>query len=385
MTLYALAGAAGAELSVRIADRLSIDICAGARPWKEPRMESPARQLARRLAENAEAVCRHYLPNGRREGRYWLVGDVRGTPGRSLYLMLSSSGDARGRAGKWTDAASGEHGDLLDVIAASCGHVDLRETLAEARRFLSMPMPEPAGSRSPRSRKASTGTPAAARRLWAASKPIAGTLAAAYLASRGIGIDPGNGAIRFHSRCYYRASNEDAPDARTAWPAMIAAVTDDAGQIAGVHRTWLDPAGGKAPVACPRRAMGNLLGHGVRFGAAGDVMAAGEGIETTLSLREVLPEMPMIAGLSAAHLAAIHFPLSLRRLYVARDDDAAGSWAMKTLAERAEPLGIAIVPLDPRLDDFNSDLVRAGREEMAARLRDRMLPLDAARFLVRNI
>ena len=166
---------------------------------------------------------------------------------------------------------------------------------------------------------------------------------------------------------------------------MIAAVTDDAGQISGVHRTWLDPAGGKAPVACPRRAMGNLLGHGVRFGPAADVMAAGEGIETILSLREVLPGMPMIAGLSAAHLAAIHFPEPLRRLYVARDDDAAGSWAMKTLIERAEPLGIEIVPLDPRLDDFNSDLLRMGRQEMAARLRARLMPLDAARFHVRNI
>lgn len=347
-------------------------------------MESPARELARRLAENAEAVCRHYLPNGRREGRYWLVGDVRGTPGRSLYLLLSSSGDARGQTGKWTDAASGEHGDLLDVIAASCGHADMRETLTEARRFLSMPMPESTGSPSPRSRKASTGTPAAARRLWAASKPIAGTLAAAYLASRGIGIDPGNGAIRFHPRCYYRASSDDAPNVRTAWPAMIAAVTDETGQIAGVHRTWLDPAVGKAPVACPRRAMGNLLGHGVRFGPAGDVMAAGEGIETILSVRELMPELPMIAGLSAAHLAAIHFPPPLRRLYVARDDDTAGSWAIKTLVERAEPLGIAIVPLDPRLDDFNSDLVRMGREEVTARLRARLLPPDVARFLVRK-
>ena len=37
---------------------------------------------------NAEAVCRHYLSNGRRQGRYWLVGDVHNTPGRSLYVRL---------------------------------------------------------------------------------------------------------------------------------------------------------------------------------------------------------------------------------------------------------------------------------------------------------
>ena len=51
-------------------------------------MSSPAANLAHRLARDAEAVCRHYLSNGRREGRYWLVGDVDNTPGRSLFVRL---------------------------------------------------------------------------------------------------------------------------------------------------------------------------------------------------------------------------------------------------------------------------------------------------------
>ena len=46
-------------------------------------MSSQAADLARRLARDAETVCRHYLSNGRRGGRYWVVGDVRNTPGRS--------------------------------------------------------------------------------------------------------------------------------------------------------------------------------------------------------------------------------------------------------------------------------------------------------------
>ena len=86
---------------------------------------------------------------------------------------------------------------------------------------------------------------------------------------------------------------------------MIAAVTDLGGRITGAHRTWLDRDGfdpvrlGKAPIDSPRRAMGNLLGNAVRFGIAHDVAAAGEGIETVLSLRCVLPDMPMKAALSA--------------------------------------------------------------------------------------
>lgn len=339
--------------------------------------------IVRRLAENAEAVCRRYLSNGRREGRYWLVGDIRGAPGRSLYVLLSTVGDTRAQVGKWTDAATGEHGDLLDIIAANCAHGDMRESLAEARRFLSLPMPTSFGSGSPRAPKAPTGTPEAARRLWAASKPVDGTLVAAYLAARGIGIMGARGALRYHPRCYYRASSDDAPGVRSASPAMIAAVTGEDGDIVGVHRTWLDPAGGKALVASPCRAMGHLLGHGVRFGPSGAVMAAGEGIETILSLREVLPDLPMIAGLSAAHLAAIRFPEPLRRLYVACDNDPAGEAALKVLVERTGPAGIEVVPLIPEQGDFNDDLCALGRARFVDRLGRLLRGEDAARFLVR--
>ena len=107
--------------------------------------------------------------------------------------------------------------------------------------------------------------------------------------------------------------------------------------------------------------MGHLLGHGVRFGVATDVMAAGEGIETMLSLQSVLPDLPMLAALSANHLAAILFPATLRRLYVARDHDPAGDLAVATLTERAQSAGIEALTLSPALGDFNEDLRRPRR------------------------
>ena len=145
-------------------------------------MPRDASELARRLARDAEAVCRHYLSKGRRQGRYWTVGDVRNTPGRSTFVRLSGPEFGPGAAGHWTDAASAEHGDLLDLIRESCGLVDFRDVAEEARRFLSLPRAEPYEPRPP----APTGSPEAARRLWAMSKPIAGTLAEAYLRARGI-------------------------------------------------------------------------------------------------------------------------------------------------------------------------------------------------------
>jgi hypothetical protein len=212
------------------------------------------------------------------------------------------------------------------------------------------------------------------------SQPIARTLVEAYLRSRGIAALHEAGALRFHPRCYYRP--DDGAPIET-WPAMVARVTDLDGRITGAHRTWLDPSGrGKAPIDTPRRAMGELLGNAVRFGVADDVLAAGEGIETMLSLRYLLPTLPMAAALSANHLAAILLPLTLRRLYIARDADAAGEAAAITLTERAKALGIEAITLSPALSDFNEDLLTLGIGELRAGLRVQLAPQDVLRFML---
>src|SRR5271168_4050662 len=341
-------------------------------------MSSHAADLAHRLARNAEAVCRHYLSNGHREGRYWLVGDVANTPGRSLFVRLRGPDSGKGAAGKWTDAATGEHGDLLDLIAMNRGLNHLRDVLDEARSFLSLPRSEPAPDRFGRE-PTPPGSPESARRLFAMAQPIMGTAADAYLRTRGITALHGSGALRFHPRCYYRA-DADAPT--ETWPALIAAVTDLGGRITGAHRTWLDPSGqDKAPIDTPRRAMGHLLGNGVRFGVVADVMAAGEGIETMLSLRSIMPTLPMLAALSANHLAALLLPAALRRLSVARVDDPAGDAALATLTLRAQAAGIDALQLSPTLGDFNEDLRRLGLADLRATLRVQLAPEDVPRFM----
>ena len=340
-------------------------------------MSTPASDLARRLAEQAETVCRHYLSNGRRAGRYWIVGDVRNAPGRSMFVRLKGPASGKGAAGRWRDAATGEHGDLLNVIRESCGLSDLRDVVEEARRFLSLPRSE-TQSKQPIA-PAPAGSPESARRLFAMAKPLSGTVAETYLQRRGITELQGMPSLRFHPRCYYRPEG-DSPT-RT-WPAMIAAVTTLDGMITGVHRTWLDPSGsGKAPIETPRRAMGYLLGNAVRFGVAEDALAAGEGIETMLSLRMALPAMPMLAALSAAHLAAVLFPATLRRLYIARDNDPAGEGAVKTLIGRATEARVEAITLSPRLGDFNEDLRGFGIDELRAHLRVQIAPDDVARFM----
>lgn len=344
-------------------------------------MTSPAAELARLLAEQAEAVCRHYLSNGRRSGNYWSVGDVQNNRGQSLYVRLHGSSSGRRAAGKWSDGNTGEHGDLLDLIQLSCRLTNLGDTLTEARRFLALPSPARPSSATTavgRSSPVSSGSIEAARRLLRFSRPIAGTLAEAYLLSRGLTAYSGT-ALRYHPAAYYRESR-GAP--RETWPALLGVVTDSAGAFRGVQRTYLDPKRAtKAPVGSPRRALGHLVGHAVRFGAASDVLAVGEGIETVLSLKEAIPALPMAAALSAGHLAAFEWPSGLRRLYIARDSDPAGRRATTTLRERAEAAGVEVIGLVPWRDDFNADLRRWGSAWLRERVTSQLAPEDQQRFV----
>jgi hypothetical protein len=78
----------------------------------------------------------------------------------------------------------------------------------------------------------------------------------------------------------------------------------------------------------------------------------------------------MIAGLSANHLTVLDLPPALGRLYIARDNDAAGLRAAKRLRERA--VSVDVRELVPQHKDFNLDLCRLGLGGMRARLADQL-------------
>lgn len=332
--------------------------------------EHPAAVLAQHLAAHAEDVCRHYLSNGRRSGRYWLAGDVQNSKGRSLYVRLDGPLAGPGAAGKWTDAATGERGDLLDLIRLRCAFGTLGDAMDEARGFLALP--RSAAGPPHRLSYERASTPEAARRLFSAGRPIRGTPAEAYLRARGItAVDfP---ALRFHPSVFYRA-DERAP--LRCLPAMLAAITDLDGRVVGVNRTWLDlDRRSLAGLDTPRKVLGVLLGHGVRFGDATDRLLAGEGIETVLALKSVLPDLPMVAALTANHLAALLLPAGLGQLVIARDNDDAGLRAAVRLRACAEARGVAVHDLVPCFGDFNDDLRRLGPAALARQVRDHLAAL----------
>ena len=312
-----------------------------------------AARTAAALARRAEAVCRRYLPRGRRLGRYWVAGNLDGDPGRSLYVRL----DGPGAPGKWTDAATGERGDLLDLVRHRSGAPTLRAALAEARAFLALPAaPAP-------DRRDGRDASAPARRLWRLCRAVDGTHAERYLRARGL-AHCRFAALRFHPalRCRERGAAE-------ALPALVAAATGDDGAVDGVQRAWLDPrAPAKANLRAPRKALGRIRGRAVRLGSPDGTLLVGEGVETVLSLVAAAPEIAAAAALSAAGLGAFAPPPGVRRLIIARDNDPEGERAAERLARRCARAGVAAEIIVPAGGDFNDDLLAFGPAALAARL-----------------
>ena len=319
-------------------------------------------EISADLGARAECFCRAYFPDGHRQGSYWQVGDTSGAVGRSLVIRLHAQ-DGR-KAGGWTDYATGEFGDLIDLLHAKLGSTSFKETLTEAQHFLgSTPISaDPAPRRTMKSPAASNSSRMmSARKLFAAGKPVLGTAAAAYLHQRGIArFGP---ALRYHPRVYFRSA-DTGPDQPRYAPALLAKITDNQGNITGCARTYLDPTIGRiADLRNPKRILGQLHGNAVRFwsGSKPADLIVGEGLESTLSVGTALPELNLASCLTATHLSLFIPPSVIKRIWIARDNDVAGERAAQTLASKLGSSGIECRHLVPLLGDFNEDLLAFGK------------------------
>ncbi len=272
-------------------------------------------------------------------------------PERKRPVPVRASG-APGIPGKWQDAATGEHGDLLDIIKLTQNLPDLSGAMREAAWFLgaSPPLLPFTWRPAPLSEAERIG---AARRLFAVAGPLAGTLGEKYLKRRGIVLKDCHRSLRFLPDAWF--------DRHTRRPALIAGVRDNTGTLTGVARYFLDAHGR----LIERRALGRLNGHAVRFdppGCAGtpENLLVGEGLESTLPFAVPGPGFAFAATLSTAHMAAFIIPPNTHRLVIAADKGFAGEHAALRLLGRATAQNVATEIILPRLKDFNDDWLAFG-------------------------
>ena len=122
-----------------------------------------AKEIALQLEAHAAEVAAYLLPQGKKAGPEWKVGNISGEPGQSLSVRVGGA-----KRGVWKDFANDQGGDLLDLWAAvRCCSV--AEAMQQAAQFLgvSLAMPErPAKAYTRPKRQADVAKPKAGARDW---------------------------------------------------------------------------------------------------------------------------------------------------------------------------------------------------------------------------
>ncbi|MGR3522694.1 MAG: DUF7146 domain-containing protein [Paracoccus sp. (in: a-proteobacteria)] len=314
------------------------------------------------LLAQRHAVAQHYAPPAQGSytdrGQYWTLN-----PGRADRRVGSFVVTLEGaKAGRWNDYATGEHGDLLDLIALYLG-CSLKDALREARCWLGLAYdsPEDAARRkvaAERARqlaaeaRARDGEQKERRRkgalaLWlSAEAQVRGTPVDHYLReARGIdlthlGRQPG--ALRFHPACRYRHLDRETGEVWDAdLPAMLAIINDGQGRPVACHRTWLgrgpDGLWGKAAVPKAKKVLGDYAGGSIHLwrgigprGGKGKPLSDApqgshvfitEGIEDALSCVLLLPDARVISAISLSNFGGVALPPSIASVTLIADRD----------------------------------------------------------------
>lgn len=184
--------------------------------------------------------------------------------------------------------------------------------------------------------------------LWAACRPlVAGDTVTRYLTARLNGeLWPLPDALRFHPALPYWHEGQELG----RFPAMVAALTSQGGDLLALHRTYLTPDGHKANVPTVKKITasgGPLVGGCIRLAQPhqGRIGIA-EGIETALAASKV-SGVPTVAAYSAGALAGWCWPNGTRSLVIFGDADKAGRDAAQTLSHRARSHGLGVQVLTP--------------------------------------
>jgi len=325
-------------------------------------------QIKDMLLDRLDEVVHRYAPPASGShttfGKYFTLN-----PGRadrsvgSFYVHMTGA-----RAGKWMDHATGDHGDVLDLIRLSLG-CDTRAALAEARALLGLDTlgPDARRQREEAAARAKRDRATAARReaedrdrkrrravaLWLSGREsLRGTPAEAYLRDRR-GVDLARlgrqpGSLRYVPQARYYFEDDDTGEVfERDMPALVALVRNRHGKPIACHRHYL--AMGRdgrwqlahkpeveRPVPKGKLALGEYAGGWITISnglvdgqkgkplhhaAPGQYLYITEGVEDALSVMVLLPEARVIAAISLGNIGAVDLPETVSTVTLVADQD----------------------------------------------------------------
>lgn len=319
-------------------------------------------QIKDMLTARAAEVAQHYAPpvpgSYVDRGTYFTLN-----PGRIDKSVGSFFVYTQGmKAGQWRDMATGQYGDLLDLIQLALG-CNTADALREARGYLGLQNDDPAAKRlrlealerakaqrAEAERRARASAELRRRRAHAiflsGQERLRETPVEFYLRDRrgidlaALGRQPR--ALRYVPDLAYRHIDPDTGEViERRYPAMVALVSNRLGQPVAVHRTWLAQAEGggwgKAPVPEPKKVLGEYAGAAINIWSGigprggkgaplsqcppGTHVYVTEGIEDALSVVTILPDARVLAGISLSNLGQIALPANVASLTLVADQD----------------------------------------------------------------
>ena len=238
----------------------------------------------------------------------------------------------------------GAHGDGIDFLVetANVGVREAAEMIAGAsypaiQHSPSVPAPEPDRS-------------GEAEAIWTQAVPADGTVAAVYLARRGLD-GPVPPCIRFVRLRLGR---------HPIMPALVALVVAANNSPTGIQRIFLNEEGGKAnlPGGKVKFSLGRVKGGAIRCAPAHGEVALCEGLEDALSFQRMFA-VPTWASAGADMMRSMTLPDGVNSVIIGADADEAGERsaqaAGKVFAEQGRWARI-VRPKSPH-KDFNAELM----------------------------
>ncbi len=322
--------------------------------------------IVRRLRDTAESWVPRLFPNGRRAGDEWRLANIHGdAPRKNGSCVITLKGP---HAGDWHEFDGDQGGGPVNTISKASG-LDGAALIMEAAEIAGVPPGAP-------ERRAPPAVPLVAKRdaaqeiahIMSGAVPVAGTPVERYLAGRGLAV-PEGADLSFHPDLTHW-------DQKAGFPAMLGLVRDRAGEVIGLHRTYLqeeaDGGVSKAPITKPRMMLGRLAGCAVRLAPFVSEAALGicEGIETGLAVMKACPGVAVWATLSTSGLEQVQLPPEAKRVIILADHDESGAGlrAAETAARHLRMEGREAVIALPSLpgQDFNDLLLASGPSAVMA-------------------
>jgi hypothetical protein len=308
-------------------------------------------ELKAALIGRLEALLQELAPGGRIANGYYKAKNPTRADNSAGSFWVRTTGAA---IGAWRDEATGDDGDLIQLIGYCLGlqsygeiykwcldYLGLKQTdpatrkaLVERRKRLELELQE----RKKQEEKDAAINAKKAKGVWLYSREKwLDTPLDDYFNSRSISI---RNLKTFPQALRYRPTSQHTDDETgeiTDWPTMYAAMQNAEGNIVAVHRTWLRPDGsGKAPVSPPRRIWPRFEGCVIRLakgerclspeeagrrGVKAPVVIT-EGIEDGLAVYQACPDLRIWAAGTLGNIGKVPILPCISKIIVCADNDA---------------------------------------------------------------